>query len=430
MRKFLPFVCIFFFPPFLGFSQPSDFDTLRVFSYNLTNYGNNISPCTATNNGLTLKNPAFKTIVQYVKPDILGVCEMNTNPIIAGNFLTNVLNTDGVNYFVRSGTVTEPSGTITSVLFYDSRKMTLAYQSKASTQYRLTHHFRLYLRNDGLALGDTIWLNVLLCHLKAGTASSDVADRSSMALTIRNYLASFPKRENCLIMGDFNFYRSSEAGFQTLTSVNPQPAYQFFDPINRVGTWTANASFADVHTQCPRTDNNGGCYSGGGMDDRFDFILMNRHLLNDSAGIRYIPGSYKAIGNDGLHYNTSINSPPANNSVPPDVLAALFLASDHLPVRADLRVRGNFVTASNLALVKRELKLQLIDGLLLVEGVLPGENMQTEVLDLFGRFLWIDNQPMNKSGQIVLPASLLSGHRVIRVKTASGKSGLLRLMQF
>jgi hypothetical protein len=167
------------------------------------------------------------------------------------------------------------------------------------------------------------------------------------------------------------------------------------------------------------------------MDDRFDFIFMNRHLLNDSAGIRYIPGTYKAIGNDGLHYNTNINSPPANNSVPPDVLAALFLASDHLPVRADLRVRGNFVTASNnLTVVNRALKLEFKDGLLLAEGVLPGEDMQTELLDLFGRFLWIDNQPMNKSGQIVLPAKLLSGHRVIRVTTASGKSGFLRLMQF
>ena len=99
------------------------YDTLRVMSYNLTNYGNNISPCTAANNGLTLKNPAFKTIMQHVKPDILGVCEMNTNPVVAGNFLSNVLNTDGISYYQRSAQVVEPSGTITSILYYNGNKV-------------------------------------------------------------------------------------------------------------------------------------------------------------------------------------------------------------------------------------------------------------------------------------------------------------------
>lgn len=429
MKKVL--CCLFI--PFLfssnGICQSGLFDTLQVMTYNLTNYGNNISPCTAANNGLTLKNPAFKTIVKYVKPDILGVCEMNTNPIIAGNFLSNVLNTDGVNYFVRSAPVTEPSGTITSVLYYDSNKMTLAFQSKAQTIYRLTHHFRLFMKNDQLLLGDTTWLNVLLCHLKAGTATQDVADRNSMALTIRNYLATFPRRENCLIMGDFNFYRSSESGFQTLTSSSPQPAYQFFDPINRVGSWTANSSYADVHTQCPRTDNNGGCYSGGGLDDRFDFILMNRHLLNDSAGIRFISGSYKALGNDGQHYNSSINNPPANTSVPSDVLAALYLASDHLPVVARLRVKGSFVTRIPEVYRSSLLDFSYRDGYLYSDVFFHGETFEAEIFDYHGNCIWKNAVEPDGLNRILLPRPFLVGHRIIRLKSGSGKSGFLRILE-
>ena len=410
--------------------KAQSFDTLRVMAYNLTNYGNNINPCTAANNGLTLKNPAFKTIVKHINPDILGVCEMNTNPIIAGNFLSNVLNTDGVNHFVRSAVATEPSGTITSVLFYNSNKMALAYQSKAPTQYRLTHHFRLYMKTEGLAQGDTLWLNVLLCHLKAGTASSDVSDRVSMALAIRNYLSSFPKKENCIIMGDFNFYRSSEAGFQTLTASTPNPVYQFQDPINRVGSWTGNASFADVHTQCPRTDNNGGCYSGGGMDDRFDFILMNRHLLSDSAGIRYIPGSYKVPGNDGQHFNSSINSSPVNTSAPAAVISALYLASDHLPVQADLRIAGNFTTAVRSKAGTDRLKLDYRDGNIYSEQFFEGEEICLAIFDMQGKEVFSGIQHCEAGGKIVLPAGAKAGLKTIRISRKNGQHGQIRLMGF
>lgn len=423
------FQVLFFCLLFSAQAQPSD--TIRVMSYNLTNYGNNINPCTAANNGLTLKNPAFKTIIKHINPDILGVCEMNTNPIIAGNFLSNVLNTDGVNHFVRSAVATEPSGTITSVLFYNSNKMTLAYQSKAPTQYRLTHHFRLYMKTESLAQGDTIWLNVLLCHLKAGTATSDVSDRASMALAIRNYLNAFPKKENCIIMGDFNFYRSSEAGFQTLTATSPNPVYQFQDPINRVGSWTGNSSFADVHTQCPRTDNNGGCYSGGGLDDRFDFILMNRHLLNDSAGIRFIPGSYKVPGNDGQHYNSSINSSPVNSSAPAAVISALYLASDHLPVQADLRVAGNFITTSARSKSGSDrFRMEYRDGALFSPELFEGEEIHLSVFDMQGKTIFSGIRQCEAGGEIAVPTPIGPGLKTLRISRRNGQSGQIRLLGF
>ncbi len=421
LRIFLPvLLCL----PLLGKAQT--FDTIRVMTYNLTNYGNNISPCTAANNGLTLKNPAFKTIMQYVKPDVLGVCEMNTNPSIAGSFLSNVLNTDGVNHFARSAAVAEPSGTITNVLFYNSEKLGLKFQSQAQTVYRLTHHFRLYLKTESLALGDTIWLNVLLCHLKAGTATQDVADRGSMALTIRNYLNNFPKKENCMIMGDFNVYRSSETAFQTLTSASPSTLYQFVDPINRVGTWTSNASFADVHTQCPRTDNNGGCYSGGGMDDRFDFIFMNKHLINDSAGLSYLSGTYKAIGNDGQHYNSNINSAPVNNSAPANVISALYLASDHLPVRADLKVAGNFLSPVKTQSKKADLALWFKNGKVFTEY--SEAPMEIAVFDMNGKCCWKGNLSTDEDGSLPLPEFSLKGLKMLQVATKNGRKGSLRFL--
>jgi exonuclease III len=395
-------------------------DSLRVMFYNLTNYGNNIAPCTAANNGVTLKNPEFKTIMQYVKPDILGVCEMNTNPAIATSFLNNVLNVDGITSYKRSNQVAESSGTITSVLFYNSDKLVLANQAFVSTSPRLTHHFRLYCKTESLAAGDTIWVNVLAGHFKAGSTTADATERANATAAIRTYLNNFPKRENFMIMGDFNTYTSSETAFQNLVVAGTRPTYQFLDPVNRVGSWGSNAGFADVHTQCPRTDNNGGCYSGGGLDDRFDFILMNRHLLNDSNKLKYVAGTYKALGNDGQHYNKAITASPTNTSVPAAVLTSLFKASDHLPVVAKLRVGGTFTQVFEPTLVPR-LELVRRGDRVEVLGLADGKTLEWEVLDLSGRLL--------RSGTAVLeegsfPMPEIRAQGLLNLRVRSGKEGL------
>ncbi|MEZ4691190.1 MAG: hypothetical protein R3A12_13915 [Ignavibacteria bacterium] len=44
----------------------------------------------------------------------------------------------------------------------------------------------------------------------------------------------------------------------------------------------------------------------GGLDDRFDMIL-NSKAVKESGGIKFYLTTYKASGNDGNHYNDSIN---------------------------------------------------------------------------------------------------------------------------
>ncbi len=51
----------------------------------------------------------------------------------------------------------------------------------------------------------------------------------------------------------------------------------------------------------------------------------------EQGGISYIPGSTISFGNDGNHYNDSINRPP-NTAVGDEMADALHAASDHLPL--------------------------------------------------------------------------------------------------
>lgn len=56
--------------------------------------------------------------------------------------------------------------------------------------------------------------------------------------------------------------------------------------------------------------------------------------INNNAGIEYVENSYRAYGNDGNHFNLSVNEGD-NDSVSSNVADALFYASDHLPVIAN-----------------------------------------------------------------------------------------------
>ena len=51
-------------------------------------------------------------------------------------------------------------------------------------------------------------------------------------------------------------------------------------------------------------------YAGGahgGMDDRFDFIFVSEDLISGEDGVMYLENSYLAEGQDGNHFNQSVN---------------------------------------------------------------------------------------------------------------------------
>lgn len=315
-------------------------DTLTVMTWNLTNYGYYFADCPSTgtnSNSMGEKDPHIQTVVSYVQPHLLSVNEMATgNASAPGRIMSQALNINGATWYAQAPFNFTSGSSLGNAIYYDTRKLVLKSKRTINTTVRLVDWCVFYWNSPQLAQGDTVFLNVLSAHLKAGNTAADASSRGQQAATIMNALAAAPAG-NYMITGDFNLYGSSEAAWQALTSssVANHPAV-FQDPVNRVGSWSNNASFADVHTQCPSNGFKVGCYSGGGLDDRFDFILMNGRLINGTSRVKYLPGTYRAVGQDGLRYNREIDN-PTNNSVPYAVAQALYRASDHLPVMARLR---------------------------------------------------------------------------------------------
>ena len=315
-------------------------DTLTVMQYNLLYYGNynsGFADCYETNNNTQRKDECIRTIVDYVKPDIFTVCEFGATQALQNDFLRHNLNINGANYWQSDNIINYAGENIINHIFYDSRKMGLKRHVALRTNPRDTDVYELYMKTPGLAAGDTVKLVCIVAHPKAGQGYE--ASRRALMQIAMDHVNQYYPTDNVLIMGDFNMYGASESGYRLLTQTYSNPAICFMDPLSflgGVGEWNNNNQFAPFHTQSTRSYSEE-CFSGGGLDDRFDFILMADEIAFSYNHMRYVQGSYKAIGNDGRHFNQSVDQ-GTNTAVPAEVAEALFDGSDHLPVTMKIAV--------------------------------------------------------------------------------------------
>ena len=352
-------------------------DTITVMQYNLLQYGNynsGYADCYETNNNTQHKDECIRTLLDHVKPDILTVCEFGKPKQLQADFLKHNLNVNG-DYWRSDDIINYANQDIINHIFYDSRKMALKSHVALRTKPRDTDVYELYLKTESLLSGDTIKLVCIVTHPKAGKYY--VADRRATMQTAMDYVNQHYANDNVLIMGDFNMYGASETGYQLLTKTYSNSDVLFVDPLanlNGVGEWNGNSLYAPYHTQSTRRYSDE-CFSPGGLDDRFDMILMSDEIYMGFNKLKYVNNSYKALGNDGKHFNQSINQ-NGNSAVPTAVAEALFDASDHLPVIMKMRVFGNWevedLTADGLRVYPNP-----TDGMITIETS-PGKSQPQE----------------------------------------------------
>lgn len=427
LKRILLIIFLFGFNNFLK-SQ----DVLQLMQYNLLNYGNFTSYCTSSNNNVLLKNEYFKTIFKHVKPDILTINEMAESTIYHESLLTNTLNVDGETDYKRATlTSTSQGNYLVNMLYYNSRKLTLYKHEAISTTIRATDVYMMYYNAADLSLTkDTTFLTCIVTHLKAGSTSADATTRATMTSTIVNYIQTRNLRNNYLFMGDFNIYTSTETAYTNLIK-SYNGTYYLYDPIDTPGAWNNNYNFRFVHTQSTRTIDNG-CASSGGLDDRLDFILSSAALMNGTNGMQILPSTYRALGNDGLHYNTSIIATPTNTSAPTDVVNALYNASDHLPVLVQIKTDQSYLgieEAESFAQIKFQnpVHKQMQISILFEQDIA----FELQIFDLLGR-IQMQLHQSNKSSnhQVTIDLSdLKSGIYFLRIKTENGKQSVHKFLK-
>ncbi len=290
--------------------------TVRIMTWNLLNFPSQSNLVTDT----TTRLPCYRTVLNYVNPDILVTQENSASNSIT--FIMDALNSAGNEY--SAGAFINGYDSDNGIFFRTSCFRFLS-NVPIQTALRDVNQFTLV----HIATNDTI--HIFSCHLKASPGAANEDLRAAETDSIRKVTNAFLPGTDFILCGDFNFYGSYEPAYSRLLENDSSSDGEFHDAIVMNGTWN-DPAYSIYHTQSPRVRSFGGGATGG-LDDRFDMILLSS-AVEEPGRITYQTGTMTPVGNDGLHYSDSINRPP-NAAVSQAVADALHCASDHLPVFAE-----------------------------------------------------------------------------------------------
>jgi endonuclease/exonuclease/phosphatase family metal-dependent hydrolase len=317
----------------IGIQEASSQESIKVMCYNVLNYPNVDYD--------DFRADTLKKITDHFMPDLLLIQELK-HPRGLDSILTKAFNQGPVGPYT-SGTwqwqVSAPwsSWKLQQNVIYNTDKLTLIDEGYIQTGVRDHNYFKFLVKDPLLALHqDSTFFYAFSIHLKSSQGADNVAARLQMAQILTNFLEGLEPNSTIILAGDFNIYTSSEPAYQQLISGN-NTSVLLIDPLQSPGAWNNNAGYSDVHTQSTRTSQLNGDGAGGGLDDRFDFVLLSENMMLPNSRVSYLSNSYQSLGNNGNCFNQSILNCQAAG-VPQNVRQALFQMSDHLPVILELNV--------------------------------------------------------------------------------------------
>ena len=400
-------------------SQTQETDTLRLVDYNVGNYGLPASTeCPLLNT--TFKHAYLRTILKYLNPDILGLVKITSSPttFTTDTVINKVLNSYCDKCYAHAEYTNNSGYYKTTMLYYKTSKLgykstTTIYSGDPNISDINLHE--LYYKSANLSkTHDTVFINVILIHDESGSGSAEErATETGGAMSWMNGHIKHPG--NYFFMGDFNTQSSGETCYQDM--INPSNTnIQFYDPVNQPGNWSDNPSdFVNILTQSTRTTDPGDCLAVGGINNRYDLILCTQPVINDTYGVKYIPGSCRVIGQDGKHTGIALTDAPTNTSVPSNVLNALYYMSEHLPVMMNLQIDYSTSVVNNKvspakfeynSLVKEVLNIKTSNG-----NTYPGNgsrDCKVIIYDIKGKMIFRTNFEYSQ-GLCVNTANFSSG---------------------
>ena len=330
---------------------------IKAMMYNVLNY----SDSEVSRN----KTPFLSTILDEVEPDLFMVCEMIDE--IGSNYLFENAIIPYNENFQKAPFEENQSGnySLQQMVYYNSKKLILEETRVITADTRDINQYTFKINTEN-ALSNPIRMEVFVTHLKASTGSSNRQRRLNSIQSFVSYTNNIADDSYVLFAGDLNFYTSNEEDYQHLiddrnpivmidpidrpTPNFPDDGVDYYENYNSTYFWN-NSSFRDIHSQSTRTTNNGlidDSGSTGGLDDRFDFIMMSENF-NMSTDLYYINDSYQVIGNNGNCYNSFINNPNCSGGYSQTLRDALIEFSDHLPVVMEMETPENTLSTNQIS---------------------------------------------------------------------------------
>ncbi|WP_432411046.1 hypothetical protein [Rasiella sp. SM2506] len=357
-------------------------------------------------------NPAnrelvLKNILSEYNPDIFMACEIES--LEGANIIRDVTFNSESYTFERAPFASNQSGDspLQQMLYYRRNMFTLENFSIINTNTRDINRYVLKV-NTANGSADPVRIYIYISHLKSSEGSANELERLDMVTKFTADLETIPQNAFVLFAGDLNLYSSTEPAYQEL--LDPTNAITMRDPINTPGDWHNNTIFAGIHTQSTRVSSGGfGAGAGGGMDDRFDFILISENMVSNPK-LRYVENSYKSFGNNGNCYDMDVNDPNCAGVFQQELRNNIYSMSDHLPVVLQLQTNQEIVLAGtdfNIAEIGLKLKSTVVtDEIVLLSTQVVQSDFSFAIYNTLGQKVLEWNE--NPSEEISVSISTLT----------------------
>lgn len=356
-------------------------DTLRVMAYNVLYYGDR-PPCQGPHQSY---HKYLETIIRYANPDLVSLEKMAAIPNYKGDpsgvaplgfadsVKTMVMDQAYPGKYEYAPFTNNAAADNVNLLFYN--KIKLGFLGIVSNYVNVTdfNTYKFFYRDSLLKQNhDTIFLFLTTNHTVSGTSASNIAARNSQVMGQFNQIKSvFNVLPNYISMGDFNVHNSNEAGYLSLTQIS-DTNFILYDPpfypdakYNYPADWDQFPNLYASHLttstrQSSKIPNS--CGTSGGAKSWYDHILFSRAIAQNLSGIKYIPNSFKVIGNDGRRKGISVNDPSIPNySVPSNVLEAIFQMSNKYPIMATFEVKKQVVSGFFPSISDQKLSVRIVN---------------------------------------------------------------------
>lgn len=309
-------------------------ERLKVMFYNLLDF-----PEANPNN----REFILRDILDTYQPDIFMVCELQSG--FGGNLILDQSLNHSEILYKSTSFVSNQSGNsnLQQLLFYRKDKFTVEGEEVITTSIRDINKYTLQLSTAN-GQNDPLLIELFVTHLKSSQGGSNEQLRFDAVERFTNELEDLDPNAFVIFAGDLNLYSSTEPAYVEL--LDPTNNITMADPISTPGAWSNNINFQDVHTQSTRVSSGPfGAGAGGGLDDRFDFMMISQNMLTNPK-LRYVENTYFAYGNNGNCFNDSINEPGCGGAFSVALREDLYNMSDHLPVVMELETNEEIVILS------------------------------------------------------------------------------------
>ena len=133
-------------------------------------------------------------ILNEYRPDLFMVCELNN--IDGANTILDVLQSINPNYqsvifeLNTSDDAISDQNDLQNLVYYDSSKFILESQAIVTTIFRDFNHYRFKINSIAQST-NPVYLDVIVCHLKASSGTENQAYRLEMVNDLVGYLDTF-----------------------------------------------------------------------------------------------------------------------------------------------------------------------------------------------------------------------------------------------